>query len=255
MLSAPDTRTVIKTVHQMNIRSLLQAQINRSEALFSLKQELDLLPAVLGRRNGANRSWSQHGEDDFLSREVAGFLKSGYYVDVGANHPTKLSNTFKLYCMGMRGISVEPSPTLSRLHSRYRPEDIQLSGGVGANDGLLPFYRLSCHVLSTFSREECERAVTNGHRMLSRSLVPVFTLRTILDSCPFKDRPHFALLSVDTEGLDAMVLRSNDWTKYRPRLIVVENNGQNSVVRDYLGGLGYRLVASRACNDIFKTVE
>jgi FkbM family methyltransferase len=230
----------------------LQHLINKSPGLFALKQELDVVPSRLIGSQAANRSWSQHGEDAILCRELADVIQSGYYLDIGANHPTKISNTFRLYAMGMRGIVVEPDPTLCSLHAKYRDGDIQLCAASADRDGLALFYRLSYHAVSTFSREACEQSIRNGCKLISRSLVPVFTLRTILNDCRIDERPVFALLSVDTESFDEVVLRSNDWTTHRPRVVIFENNDGSPAIRNYLEARGYEWIASPGCNEIMR---
>jgi hypothetical protein len=62
-------------------------------------------------------TYSQHGED----RLILDYFKklgrpTGTYVDVGANYPIKISNTYLLYRSGWRGLTVEPIPRLSRRH-------------------------------------------------------------------------------------------------------------------------------------------
>src|SRR5262245_11707880 len=52
------------------------------------------------------------------------------YVDVGAAHPVRLSNTYNLYRLGARGILVEPDPMLARRLRRARPNDIVIEAGV-----------------------------------------------------------------------------------------------------------------------------
>jgi FkbM family methyltransferase len=211
-----------------------------------------MLPAQLSN-NPAQKSWSQFGEDEILCSELSGLLQTGYYLDIGANHPAKLSNTFRLYSMGMRGITVEPDQTLSRLHGKFRPGDVQLCAASGDHDGLSKFFRLSYHALSTFSWDDAQNTMSKGIQLLSQSLVPIFTVETILDNCHLAGRQEFALLSVDVESLDEIVLRSNDWLKYRPRIVIFENSDHNdNTAREFLAGFGYELIATRGCNEIMK---
>ncbi len=147
----------------------------------------------------------------------------------------------------MRVITVEPNAALSQLHAEYRPEDIQLCAASGERDGLATFYRMDSHELSTFSLETCQALVARGYSVLSRSLMPVFTTQTILRDCAMPERPIFALLSIDTESLDEIVLRSNDWSTYRPRIIIFEGFEGNSTMVLYLKDLGYECIASRGC--------
>src|SRR5262249_19745737 len=153
--------------------------------LFTWRHRMAMLPATMGGpEKAAARSWSQHGEDDRLIAELKDVLKTGYYVDVGANHPAVLSNTYRLYCMGMRGICVEPNALLCGLHERYRQEDTILSAAVGPEDGLLPFYEMSYHAFNTFSEADYKRYISDGKMtLLRKSLKPLFRLSTILKSC------------------------------------------------------------------------
>ena len=225
---------------------------NSSPLVFKLKQGFDVYWTGAFRANPAKSSWSQFGEDEILCKELADVLETGFYLDIGANHPTKLSNTFKLYRLGMRGITVEPNFALSQLHARYRPDDIQLCAASGERDGLAIFYRMDSHALSTFSLATCQALVARGYSILSRSLMPVFTTQTVLRDCVIPDRPIFALLSIDTESLDETVLRSNNWSTFRPRLIVVEDyDGSGATVR-YLEDMGYESIAIRGCNHILR---
>jgi hypothetical protein len=60
---------------------------------------------VRDKRRG---TFSQHGEDLWLDNYFAG-RKGGFYIDIGASHPTRLSNTYKLYSeREWRGVTVEP---------------------------------------------------------------------------------------------------------------------------------------------------
>lgn len=62
------------------------------------------------------KSYSQFYEDIFLWQLFQG-KTTGTYVDIGANHPTELSNTKKFYDAGWRGVTVEPNPKLHRIVS------------------------------------------------------------------------------------------------------------------------------------------
>lgn len=217
-----------------------------------------MFPALLsGYAKAAGRSWSQHGEDEVLVELLKDELRTGFFVDVGANHPAALSNTFRLYCMGMRGISIEPNDLLCAFHARYRTEDTVVCAGVGNTDGLLEYFMMSAHVFNTFSEAEARHYEAAGTRIVRRTLKPIFRLDTILRDCARKDRSAFSLLSVDTEGFDEIVLRSNDWERYRPKHVLVESNTEDASARTaaLLTGLGYRLRQTFGCNGLFSSTR
>ena len=57
----------------------------------------------------ANYSWSQEGEDRILYR-IFEQQPVGFYVDVGAHHPKRFSNTYFFYRRGWRGINIDAMP-------------------------------------------------------------------------------------------------------------------------------------------------
>ena len=65
--------------------------------------------------------------------------KQGFYVDSGANHPVKLSNTwFFDKCLGWKGLCIEPN---TRYHSALRAERTctLVPECISANTEMLPF--------------------------------------------------------------------------------------------------------------------
>lgn len=164
-------------------------------------------------------SFSQDGEDLILMKLLP--QKRGTYLDVGANHPFKLSNTYSLYRRGWSGICIEPMPFLFSLIQRWRRRDVCLNVGVGQNAGTLKFYVLTPHVLSTFREDAAEELISQGKARRETIMdVPVFPLASILAE-HLKGR-KLDLICVDTEGYDLQVLQSNNWELYRPLVIVVE---------------------------------
>jgi FkbM family methyltransferase len=142
-------------------------------------------------------------------------------VDVGAYDPTELSNTRHFYDRGWSGINVEPIPARAERFRIERPRDINLNLGIASAPGLLPFYEMDPATLSTFHREEAERCSGfPGHRIVATREIPVLPLRDVLAEHAGVRRIDF--LSIDTEGLEDEVIRSNDWQRFRPVAILIE---------------------------------
>lgn len=87
------------------------------------------------------RSYSHFGEDLLLR----GFLGDkwsldymGFWVDIGAHHPDKLSNTKTFYRNGWRGISVDASSDAIASFNRKRKRDINVNVDIGLQSGILP---------------------------------------------------------------------------------------------------------------------
>jgi FkbM family methyltransferase len=173
-----------------------------------------------------NELYSQFGEDGLLLSyfRVKAFahrrsmhdldLGSGFYIDIGAHHPFMLSNTWYFYQRGWRGINIDPAPGIADEFTRYRPRDVNLQIAIAAEDGEAILYAngRSVHNLLVPSAELAERYLVQTMRLaslLDRYLVP---------------KQEINILSVDVEGLDLEVLRSSDWTRYRPEMVVVEHH-------------------------------
>jgi FkbM family methyltransferase len=168
-----------------------------------------------------NHSWSQEGEDMVLQR-IFGSKKSGFYVDVGAHHPKRFSNTYLFYRRGWRGINVDAMPGSMKLFNKLRPRDTNLEIGVAQHEGTLDYYVFNEPALNSFSAELSEERslASNPYHLKDVIKVDVKPLRDILD-CYLGGR-NIDFLSIDVEGLDLDVLASNDWSKYRPNFVLAE---------------------------------
>lgn len=163
-------------------------------------------------------SYSQLGEDRIIDKMLGG--RSGFYVDVGTNDPFRFSNTARFWKKGWMGITIEPDPLLHENIKKVRTDGINLNVGVGTKKGILPFYKFEPHTLSTFSEEEKNKYLSEGYKLQGIVDVPVITLGEILKK--HADKKQIDLLSIDTEGFDYEVLQSNDWTRFKPKLICIE---------------------------------
>jgi FkbM family methyltransferase len=195
-------------------------------------------------------SFSQFGEDLFLSEYFGD--RTGVYIDIGGNHPFRLSNTYLLYRKGWCGLIAEPIQDFYAKHKRYRPRDIQVNAAAGEGSGQLTFYELWPSVLSTCDAVEVQRTLAGGRASLLRQYtVPLVTVDKIYRDHLFP-RP-VSLLSVDTEGHDLSVLKGIDWSILRPEIVICEANNpaaEQSVV-EFLRNLNYRSVKTCGVNRIF----
>jgi FkbM family methyltransferase len=213
--------------------------------LLALAYTLDYLIRPLLRflwLQPVRKTFSQRAEDLVIDR-LLGSPATGFYVDIGANHPTRLSNTRRFYDRGWNGCNVEPDPRLHRAFELSRPRDTNLCIGLAQARGRMDFFRFDPDVYSTFSRERAEQLRQSGARQLETLVVEVETLAAIL-------RQHsrgraIDFLSVDTEGLDLSILRGNDWQMFRPKVVCVEAPGpdedrsQVDATSTFLASLGY----------------
>ena len=204
----------------------------------------------------ANECWSQEGEDQIL-RRIFGNQKLGFYIDVGAHHPIRFSNTYLFYRKGWSGINVDAAPDSMVSFDKKRPRDINLEVGIGKVKRSENFYIFNEPALNTFS----ERIATSLHEAESKYRikevvkVEVLPLSQILDRhLPKSQRIDF--LNVDVEGMDFEVLDSNNWDKYKPKIILAESRSSDidgakkSPLGELLLNNGYNLYA-KTMNTLF----
>lgn len=209
------------------------------------------------RKGKGDGTFSQDGEDRFVLNYFNN--RPGFYVDVGANHPFRISNTYLLYLNGWRGITIEPMPHLSRKHRRYRPDDRHFNVGAGSQDGTMKLYDLIPGVLTTFDEVVASAHLTSGRAVLSSN--PEIPIRTISSLCSeVQAQKNIDFLNVDCEGYDLKALEGVDWSLKRPALICVETRGvathQNTGndIHEFLNKIGYKIVIQRKCNTFFELV-
>jgi len=225
------------------------------------------------------RSYAQSGEDLIAWGELQNSKtqelknskhgKMGFYVDVGAFHPKVFSNTYLFYKKGWRGLCVEPNPKMKKLFEKARPGDVFLNLGVGdvkklknsRNQELkMEYFEFEDGAANTFSPEQARRnQQESGRKLIGKREIRVMPLGRILDKYLPKEQ-KIDLLSVDVEGMDLAVLKSNDWKKYRPEMIIAEDlefdwrEPKKSAVTKYLSSLGYELKARTSYSLIYKFI-
>ena len=169
----------------------------------------------------ANKSYSQEGEDLIL-RRLFEHKADGFYVDVGAHHPMRFSNTYLLYRKGWHGINIDAMPGSMKAFERVRKRDINLEIPVSDKRETLTYYMFNEPALNGFSSELArERDGRGDYRLIAQQDIATATLEEILDK-HLPDNQEIDFLSVDVEGLDLQVLKSNNWEKYRPAYVLAE---------------------------------
>ncbi len=148
--------------------------------------------------------------------EFFNFAEEGIYVEVGANDPKSLSQTYFLEKMGWRGVLVEPLPDLAEAQRRERRNSkvFELAVSAPEKTGEADFHVAGA--LSSLDRNVKDNSTDYGTVLR----VKVVTLDSILEEGKIQ-RVDF--LSVDTEGTEVDVLRGFDVRKYQPALILVED--------------------------------
>lgn len=201
------------------------------------------------------RTFSQHGDDLIVACLFYSLgIEKPSYLDIGAHHPTIISNTALLYKRGCRGINVEPNPNLFTSFTTMRPDDINLNIGVADKSGKLFFYMIDDYSgRNTFDYETACRFCKDNPQFNIRETreIDVLTINDIV--ARYADGyPDF--LSIDVEGLDESIIDSADFTKSKPKIICVEvinameDSSSMNRIRKKLEDRGYTSVIRAASN-------
>jgi FkbM family methyltransferase len=203
------------------------------------------------------KTYSQEGEDIILSK-IFSNQKRGFYVDVGAYHPKKNSTTYKLYKKGWRGINIEPRPISKKLFDLMRKRDINLQMGVYSKKNTLTYYIFTSYPMNTFDKETAKERIDEGiTKLIKKEKIPVDTLSNILDK-KLPKNISIDYMNIDVEGADFEVLKSNNWIKYKPKIITIEIIGLGikstleSKENKFLEEKGYTLVCKLLNTCIYK---
>jgi len=183
-----------------------------------------------------------------VARGLFGTQPHGVYVDIGAHHPVLASNTYHFYHRGWRGINVDAMPGSMRPFRVLRPHDTNLEICLSDKpDGEITFYVFGER--SPLNTADPKMAVEHekkfGTPVIEKRVMYSKTLAQVL--AQHLPSVEIDLLSIDVEGMDEAILRSNDWAKYRPKVIIFERHQarpaaivQDELVR-FLSDQGYEL--------------
>lgn len=242
-------RKTVKTVWKFMMRIALR--------LYTRKYFLHIYnnPKSHAKKSG----YSQFGQDEYVLKNIFKNKTTGFFVDIGANHPMDCNNTYMLELAGWNGLAIEPQKSLRDLWSGTRKTPC-LNYVVGDENKKIDFIEggTSEHGLSGvvgFNK------VKNSHAKISvdqKKTSDLFAERSI---------NHIDYLSIDVEGYEMSVLRGIDFSKTDISVIGVENDigfknipvigkrlgaelGSN-VLRKFIEDKGYTYVARIFCDDFF----
>jgi FkbM family methyltransferase len=205
------------------------------------------------------RSFSQCGED----RIVAFILDTlstpqPTYLDLGANDPRRLNNTFFFYLRGGRGVLVEPDPRLVRRLKARRRRDTIVQAGVGTRTMAADLFLLQPSSLNTFSRSVADAYQASGkHQLKGVQSTTILGINDLLRRYFAGGGPDF--VSLDIEGMDLEILHAWDFRLSRPAVFCVEtltydteNRGlKRPEMTPLLESAGYWLYADTYINSIY----
>jgi len=159
-------------------------------------------------------SYAQNCEDVLLER-VFKEAATGFYIDIGAYHPTIGSVTKTFYDRGWSGINVEPGAVFDEL-ARERPRDINVRAVVTDQEGEVDFFENQSDPGMSKVAEAPVTADGEGEMLRVRAV----TLDSLVAQHAIGQEINF--LKIDAEGSEAAIIRATDWSSIRPLVLVIE---------------------------------
>ena len=157
-------------------------------------------------------SYSEYYEDIILYLLLFD-IKKGFYIDVGAFDPIKVSVTKLFYLKGWNGINIEPQPGKIELFKKDRPNDINLQLAIGAKEGNVTFYvKDQCSTYVKKYSNQYENIINIKMDTMSNICKRYVPKGTKIDFC-----------KIDVEGGEKNVLLGYDFINYRPKVFCIES--------------------------------
>mgnify|MGYP002830234302 FL=1 len=205
------------------------------------------------------KTYAMFGEDLVINNFFKNKRK-GIYIDIGCYHPLDGSNTYLLYKKGWKGINVDINKYSIDLFNIARKRDQNYNYAISnISKKVRVYYRKKINMLNTINKKS---AIKNFKKGFSSSYINSITLNSLLNFSKFKGK-KIDFLNLDVEGNELKVLKSLNFTTYKPKVICVEihrasnndnkNYYKNSDVYKLLKKKGYKLLWNYDYSFIFKT--
>lgn len=203
-------------------------------------------------------TYSQFGED-ITATNLLRNVTTGFYVDIGAHHPYRHSNTALLHLRGWDGVNVEPMAAGTQQFQQYRPHATNVRAAIHNEQDQVTLYKVAGGLANTVV-ERRVAGLMQTHESAGKEVVPAMSINDVFDRY-VPETVHVNYMSVDIEGYDTDAILAFDVARHLPDVICVEimgadllNLGANQVVR-YLVGNGYQPYAINIFSVTFVNVQ
>ncbi len=183
-------------------------------------------------RNPTLKYYSQNGED-YILWEFFDYIRTGFYIDIGAFDGIYLSNTYSFEKQGWEGICVEPHPDYFSLLKKNRPNSKCLNYACVGNRNQIniDFQTEQLGFLSSLlNTDEYVNDIKSRYKKkglefegLKTIKIPAASLDELLEN-HLKSKPDIDFITIDVEGTEIEVLKGFNLGKYSPRVIIIEGN-------------------------------
>ena len=202
-------------------------------------------------------SYSQDKEDLFIN-EYFRDIKNGFYIDIGAYHPIRYSNTALLYNRGWQGVNIDMNQTSIDLFNIARKRDINICAAVSSSSKFVT--QFIDHRFSPVNTIDEKFSKSISKKLLlkrfSEKKVQTQTFEKLIKDNKLEIK-KIEFLNIDVESHDFEVLQGINLTSLEPKLICIELensqlNSNDQKIENYLEKYDYYLIKKTGLNGIFK---
>jgi FkbM family methyltransferase len=221
-----------------------------------LIDEYDADPSVI-------KTFSQSNEDIVViwaMQKLGINIKNIQYLELGTNHPVKLNNTYLLSKYGAHGVLVEPNRNLENIIKVMRKNDKLYVNAISTETGTAKFFQTNSNELGTIAYDKLDSnyaASFHEFDVKESYMVNLITVNSILEN--MEKTPE--VFSIDIEGLDLAVLKTMDFEKYHPLMIIAElvawgsKHQEGDEIVEFLTTKGYHCLYKNNTNGVFVSRE
>lgn len=178
------------------------------------------------------KTFGQLGEDSVIENHLIwlglDINKKGSYVDIGAYHPTRYSNTYKFYKKGSSGYVIDIGLRKKKIWKILRPRDIFINTAVVQNSykqktinfvmkddyGNVTDHLENSGVIKDFSKNEA-----NIHKVKATTADEI--CKKIIEDKNWT-QATWKFLNIDIEGMDEIFIKDLNLTELSPDIIAIE---------------------------------
>ena len=191
-------------------------------------------------------------------------LTKGFYMDIGAYHPFRQSNTAYFWLMGWNGVNVDASPRSIRIFKKIRKTDRNVWSAIvdaqtAAREKTISLYfnpNVDFDLSATCAPDEVAR---RKDWQTEKVEVPCDSLANIVNKYAPSNNADFHFMNIDIEGFDESALQGMNGWKSKPQVLCVEvlhavtiRDILDTATNSILEGNGYQMVGKTAASIVYK---
>lgn len=181
--------------------------------------------------------FSQNSEELYIL-DYFSDRKVGKFLDIGAYHIERFSNTRALYLKGWYGLFIEPSPINYKAIAEHYINDPSievLNVAIGETTGEIDFYESDGDAVSTSDKDHMKKWGDAGVKY-TKIKVPQMSVISFMDEyCKDVD-----FLSIDTEATNITVFRNiPNYVWEQIKMLCIEHDNYYEEIENKLSDFGF----------------